>query len=171
MMRTNAMPCRQAPLDPAGQAGRPKAQLATPVLISLLSTIWGCSPSPAEQLYFGGTSWTVTSIGDLPIPPGEMTLSFSDHDQSITIHTGCRTIVIGVSWDNSGSWISFEAPPPLASECGADLAARDKALAGAIEGAVDWEHRQRRGDRPAWLERCSADQTGRSLVRTLGGVR
>jgi hypothetical protein len=67
-----------------------------------------------------------------------MTVSFFTDGRLAAVTTGCRMIVIGVSWDLSGSWISFEVPARLSAECAADLAERDSALAAAIEGATFW---------------------------------
>ena len=108
---------------------------------TMLGLVWGCSAPPAQQLNLYGTSWNVMSVGDVAVPSGEMTIVFSgggDPDQQATVRTGCRTLVVGVAWDDSGSAISFEAPAALSSGCAADLAARDKALADAIEGTIDW---------------------------------
>jgi hypothetical protein len=115
--------------------------LALGALVAFSVLLWGCSRSAAEEMDLWGTSWAVVTVGDVAVPPGEITLTFPSTaglDQTATIRTGCRTIVLAVAWDYSHDGMSFEAPPLLASACATDSAARDQALAKAIEGTTDW---------------------------------
>jgi hypothetical protein len=115
---------------------RPIGKAGVLALVCLVAS--ACSSGPIEPLGPAGTVWAVVAIGDSQQADGAITLTVqppadAESNATILIRTGCRSVPLGLAWDNSdGIWISFALPDPLTSPCSAALASQDRAFFDAL---------------------------------------
>jgi hypothetical protein len=132
-------------------------------LLGLALAIASCSSGPIEPFGAPGTRWTVDSIDNNRSEPASISMAVaeptqSDAQASLVIQTGCRSVSLAASWDNTdGIWVSIDHAAALDMPCDGSLAGQDRDFFAALgtfeEASISGDRLTLHGDHDIRLQR------------------